>query len=335
MKKISIIIPLYNAEKYIVKCLDSIKNQDYKNFEIVIINDKSKDNSWNILNQYVSENLNMSFVAVNNESNLGLSKTRNKGIDLATGDYILFMDNDDTLVDELALQHFINMTDNDPDIVIGKTRFLQNDGPKESRYHTLKNTKKTYVDDEVLVGFLSGQWAVTAWNKLYKTSFLRKNNLRFLDDLLHEDELWAFETAIPAKIVNFLDFETYNYYSLSNPQSMTATMGMKNIEHYLIILTKKLELTAQKDLYNKTGVMEKYLKHFANVVILSKVCKMDYHIFRDFYLNVKNVFEQNFPQKDEFRLNPKVAFYLYKMKFDESFLLYGKLPKYVNQLTRI
>lgn len=335
MKKISIIIPLYNAEKYIVKCLDSIKIQDYRNFEIIVINDKSKDNSWDVLNQYVSENLNINFIVINNEVNLGLSKTRNKGIELASGDYILFMDNDDTLVDELSLQHFIDATENNPDIVIGKTRFLQNDEPKVSRYHTLKNTKRTYRGREVVEGFLSGQWAVTAWNKLYKTAFLNENKLRFLDDLLHEDELWAFETAIPAKTVNFLDFETYNYYSLSNPESMTATMGLKNIEHYLIILEKKLELAKAKDLYHKTGFIGNYLKHFANLVILSRVCKMEFSVFRSFYQKINTAFENQFPQKGEFSLNSKLAYYLYKMKFDESFFMYGKLPKYVNQLLKI
>lgn len=335
MKKISIIIPLYNAEKYITKCLDSIITQSYKNFEIIVINDKSKDNSWDVLNQYVSKNLNINFRIINNEMNLGLSKTRNKGMDLATGMYILFMDNDDTLVDEFALQYFVNATDNDPDIVIGKTRFLQNNEPKESKYHTLKNTKETYAGSEVIDGFLSGQWAVTAWNKLYKTAFLKENKLRFLDDLLHEDELWAFETAIPAQTVNFLAYETYNYYSLSNPESMTATMGLKNIEHYLITLTKKLEIAKNQNLYQKTDLLDKYLKHFANFVILNKVSKFDFKIFESFYKRINLAFENQFPVKNQFSLSSRIAYYLYKMKFDDGFFLYGKLPKYVNRLIKI
>lgn len=335
MKKISIIIPLYNAEKYIVRCLDSIVNQTYKDFEVIVINDKSKDNSWNVLNQYVSEHLNINFIIINNESNLGLSKTRNKGMELATGDYILFMDNDDTLVDENSLQHFINKTENNPDIVFGQTRFLLNDVAKKSNYHQLKNKKETYTDNEILDGFFSGEWAVTAWNKLYKTEFLKRKNLRFLDDLLHEDELWAFETAIPAKTVNFLEFETYNYYSLSNPDSMTATMGLKNIEHYLIILTKKMEIAKEKELYSRTDLVEKYLKNFANYTILSNVCKMDFGTFKSFYVRINKEFEKNFPVKNEFSLNPFLAYYLYKMKFDKDFVLYGKFPKYVNPILKI
>jgi hypothetical protein len=199
----------------------------------------------------------------------------------------------------------------------------------------LKNTKKTYNGDEVIVGFLSGQWAVTAWNKLYKKSFLNGNQLRFLDDLLHEDELWAFETAIPAQKVNFLDFETYNYYSLSNPESMTATMGLRNIEHYLIILRKKLELARKNDLSSRTSLIGNYLKQFANLVILSRVAKMDFKTFEDFYKNIRAAFEEDYPIKDQFALSPKLAFCLYKMKFDDGFFLYGKLPKYVNRLLKI
>lgn len=335
MKKISIIIPLYNAENYIVRCLDSIKDQTYRDFEVIVINDKSKDNSLNILNDYVAENLNINFKIIDNEINLGLSRTRNKGMDLATGDYILFMDNDDTLADEFSLQYFIDKTENDPDIVLGKTHFLLNDVPKESHYHTLKNNKESYTSKEVLDGFFSGEWAVTAWNKLYKTDFLRKNHLKFLDDLLHEDELWAFETAVVAEKINFLKQKTYVYYSLSNPASMTATIGLKNIEHYLIILAKKLEIAKEKHLYTRTNLVEKYLKNFANFTILSNVCKMDFGIFKSFYKRIGKEFEKNFPEKDLFSLNPILAYYLYKMKFDKDFFLYGKFPKYINPLLKI
>lgn len=335
MKKISIIIPLYNAEDYIVRCLDSIKNQSYKNFELIVINDKSKDRSWDVLTSYVLSNQSVDFKIINNEVNLGLSKTRNKGITLATGDYILFMDNDDTLVDDFSLQYFIDKTVNDPDIVIGKTLFLLNDVPKESNYHRLKNKKDTYEKTEILEGFLLGEWAVTAWNKLYKRDFLITNNLTFLDDLLHEDELWAFETAIAAEKVNFLGQETYKYYSLSNPNSMTATVGIKNIEHYLIILTTKLAIAREKKLYDRTMLISQYLKNFANYTILSNVCQLDFSTFKKFYSSLKKEFSREFSDKEWFSLNPLMAYYLYKMKFDKAFLLYGKFPKYINPLLKI
>ncbi|WP_374441832.1 glycosyltransferase family 2 protein [Epilithonimonas sp.] len=335
MKKISIIIPLYNAKNYIARCLDSVKAQTYRDFEVIVINDKSKDNSWTVLNNYVTENLDIDFKIIDNEVNLGLSKTRNKGMDLAAGDYILFMDNDDTLANEYSLEYFIEMTENDPDIVLGKTRFLLNDVPKESNYHTLKNKKETYSGNEILDGFFSGEWAVTAWNKLYKTDFLKKNHLKFLDDLLHEDELWAFETAVAAKKINFLEQETYVYYSLSNPNSMTATVGLKNIEHYLITLTKKLELSREKELYSKSEQTKKYLKNFTNFTILNNVCKMNFAIFKSFYMRIRKEFAKNFPEKDLFSLNALLAYYLYKMKFDKEFFLYGKFPKYINPLLKI
>lgn len=335
MTKISIIIPVYNAENYIIRCLDSIRNQTYKNYEVIIIDDESKDNSWNLLSEYAADNQPINFRIFKNEINRGPSITRNIGMDLATGDYIFFMDIDDALVDNLSLQYFAEATENDPDMVIGKTRFLQKDEPKESNYHTLKNTKNTYQDNEVVDGFLSGQWAVPPWNKLYKSSFLKDNQLRFPDNLLHEDELWAFETAIAARKVNFLDFETYNYYSLSNAGSITAMMDLKNIEHYLIILTKKLEIAQKKDLYQKTELIGNYLKHFANVVIISRVCKTDFFVFKSFYEKINLAFEQHFPKKGEFSLNPRLAFYLYKMRYDEGFFLYRKLPKYVNRLLKI
>lgn len=335
MKKISIIIPLYNAENYIGRCLDSIKNQTYKNFEIIAINDSSKDDSWNVLNNYVSYNTNINFKIVDNEINLGLSKTRNKGLEIATGDYILFMDIDDTLVDSESLQHFVNKTYNNPDIVFGRTRLLLNNVPRESHYHNLKNKKETYENNEILDGFFAGEWAVTAWNKLYKKDFLNQNKLRFLDNLLHEDELWAFETAVAARKINFLEQETYIYYSLSNPNSITATVGLENIEHYLIILTKKLETSHHKQLFSQSELAKKYLKNFANYTILSHVSKMKFKIFKPFYLAIRQQFQNHFPEKNLFLLQPLFAFYLYRMKFDKNFVLYGKFPKYINPILKL
>lgn len=152
---------------------------------------------------------------------------------------------------------------------------------------------------------------------------------------MHEDELWAFETAVAAEKINFLEQKTYVYYSLSNPASMTATIGLKNIEHYLIILAKKLEIAKEKHLYTRTNLVEKYLKNFANFTILSNVCKMDFGIFKSFYKRIGKEFGKNFPEKDLFSLNPILAYYLYKIKFDKDFFLYGKFPKYINPLLKI
>lgn len=95
MSKVTIIIPVYNSEKYIGKCLDSILNQTYTNFEILVVNDGSKDNSQKVIEEYQNKYPDK-IIAINQE-NKGVSKTRNESIKKASGDYIMFIDNDDFL----------------------------------------------------------------------------------------------------------------------------------------------------------------------------------------------------------------------------------------------
>ena len=107
MNKVSIIIPVYNSEKYISKCLDSVLNQTYKNIEILVINDGSKDNSIDILREYEKKD---DRIVVIDKENEGVAKTRNQGIKKATGDYIMFIDNDD-FIDEDYVETYLKNTD--------------------------------------------------------------------------------------------------------------------------------------------------------------------------------------------------------------------------------
>lgn len=92
-QKVSIILPVYNAEKYLQRCIDSIIGQDYNSIELIAIDDGSKDGSWDILKEY--QDRYPSKVIVIKQKNMGVSKTRNKGIQLATGKYLILIDNDD------------------------------------------------------------------------------------------------------------------------------------------------------------------------------------------------------------------------------------------------
>lgn len=93
MDKISIVVAVYNAEKTLKKCVDSLLNQTYNNIEIILVNDCSKDNSLDICNEYSKVNDNVKVIS--NERNSGVSNTRNNGIDNSTGEYICFVDSDD------------------------------------------------------------------------------------------------------------------------------------------------------------------------------------------------------------------------------------------------
>ncbi len=118
--KISIVIPVYNVEKYLHQCLKSVINQTYKNLEIICINDGSKDNSLNILNEYLKKD---NRIIIVNQKNSGVSSARNKGIRLSTGDFISFIDSDDYLdlnVYEKCVQRIIR--DNSDIIIFEKKK---------------------------------------------------------------------------------------------------------------------------------------------------------------------------------------------------------------------
>lgn len=113
---VSVIIPVYNAQEGIKQCLDSLLNQSFTDFEIILLNDGSTDNSLEVIKKYAADN---DFIRVIDKENEGVAKTRNKGIQLANGKYIVFIDNDD-FVDSDYLERFYNEIDQEQlDIVLG------------------------------------------------------------------------------------------------------------------------------------------------------------------------------------------------------------------------
>ena len=116
-KKVSIVLPVYNAQEYLKRCLDSIFEQNYNNFELIAIDDGSRDNSWEILTDY--QNKFSDKMKTIKQENMGVSKTRNKGIDLATGKYLLFVDNDDYFDSNYIGTFVSEIEKGDLDVVIG------------------------------------------------------------------------------------------------------------------------------------------------------------------------------------------------------------------------
>ena len=122
-KLISIIVPIYNKEKYISKCLDSILQQDYYNFEIIIIDDGSTDNSSHIVKDYCSKNKNIKYYF---QTNQGVSAARNKGLDLVSGEYIIFIDADDYISKKFISNFVLKKSINDDIVIAGLSKYFYN-----------------------------------------------------------------------------------------------------------------------------------------------------------------------------------------------------------------
>lgn len=179
---ISVIIPCYNSEKFLVKCFESLKNQTYTNYELIFINDGSKDKTLEVLEQLKVSNPDMA-IEVINQKNLGVSSTRNRGIELAKGEYISFIDADDYIYPEF-FETLIKGFEEDVDIsVVGVEK--SNELVKEDEYndYILNNTEYFHnlFTKKDIMGY--------PVNKLYKTNIIKNNNLKFDTELFLWEDL--------------------------------------------------------------------------------------------------------------------------------------------------
>ena len=153
--KISIIIPVYNAGNYIKKCIDSILSQTYENFEVIVINDGSSDNSWELLNKYYSDNKKIKLF---NQENKGVSMTRNFGIDNANGDWITFVDADDW-IENNTLERIVNIIEQNNNLEIIMSNLFYNRGSEQKKAYELsdllvdENNKKELIDTMIAIDY--------------------------------------------------------------------------------------------------------------------------------------------------------------------------------------
>lgn len=217
-EKISVIVPVYNVEKYLEKCVDSLINQSYKNLEIILVDDGATDSSGTLCDKLQKKD---ERIKVIHKVNGGLSDARNAGLDIATGEYIAFLDSDDYVHKDLYSSLYTLMKDNDCDLGICNYVYVDEEG---NSIAPVSDTLKDEVinRDEVIDKLMTklNFYYVTAWNKLYKKSVL--DNIRFPKGKIHEDEYVAhYVLAASNKVVTTSN--VYIYYvqrqgSITNTQ---------------------------------------------------------------------------------------------------------------------
>lgn len=207
----SVIVPVYNVEQYLDKCLASILGQTYKDFECIIVDDGSPDNSSAIIDKYVKQDQRFKVL---HQQNMGLSAARNVGLAIAQGDYIVFVDSDDHISNEYLEKFALKIANTDADIVI--CGFIE----------VLKDSQKTVCfeapsTEVIKQNILADIWPSYAWNKCYK-KYLFKNT-RFPVGKIFEDLLTIPELCFSAKTIVCIPDKLY-YYNRQNMNSITASM---------------------------------------------------------------------------------------------------------------
>lgn len=259
--KISIVVPVYNVEQYLERCINSLVGQTYNDIEIILVNDGSTDSSLDICQQY--QKIDKRIVVID-KANGGLSDARNWGMKNVTGEYVLFVDSDD-YVNEETCEKFIEKTIGYPDIISGNARVVN--GDKETFMRRSMPETEGCDGESFLKRELSNDTMyMAAWLNLYKCSFLRENNLFFEKGLLHEDEEFTPRVFLKAKKVKSIDFDFYNYIIRENSISTNKDLS-KNAEHLyatLYKLEKRYDTIQDESLKRllKNSLVDKYLNMF-------------------------------------------------------------------------
>lgn len=243
---ISFIIPVYNCEGYLNECLDSIINQNYQYIEIIIINDASTDNSLNICNKYAQKDNRVKLIT--NKRNLGVSATRNIGIEKSTGDVIIFIDSDD-YIEKDYIQKIITL--------IGKYDLLcygYNCLYKNTKIPILLNKKinnKDVFENKVMIG---NEIAGYLWNKVFKSDIVKSNNIKFNENIHYcEDLLFVSQYLKYSNSVYYFNDCLYNYRMRKNSASYNF-FNKKNssiLYSYLFLIEK----------YKNNELIENHLKY--------------------------------------------------------------------------
>ena len=251
MIKVSVIVPAYNASKYLKKCLDSLVNQTLKDIEIIVINDCSTDNTKDILKNYEAKHSNIK--VIHNKVNKGIGYNRNLGMKKANGKYISFIDSDD-YVDATFLEKMHNKAEKERlDLVIckfhkmleRKDNFLE-EIKSDFKIQFFENT--TLKDSPNLLLDIE----VAPWNKLYKKELLKDNY--FPEHLKYEDAIFVVKDMDKAKKIGMLD-EKLNYYLVHNI-SETTTMDKRVFD----ILTITKMIVDELKSYDYYSSIEEYVE---------------------------------------------------------------------------
>lgn len=249
MEKISIIIPVYNSEKYLDKCLTSLINQTHKNIEIIAVNDGSTDNSEKILKQYQKQCPDI--IKIYTWENHGIGATRNKGLELATGDYIGFVDSDDYVEVNMYSELLKRIKETNSEAAICNIQKFNNKGKCGEIITSSDLEKFSLLENPNMVNKID----YGPCNKIFKKEIF--SGLEFSIKYKYEDLIPVFMALLKAKKITICNKLLYNYYI--NDTGETQTVNERNIDMYCILN----ELLNNCKKYKTNKDFWKELEHFS------------------------------------------------------------------------
>lgn len=237
--KVSIIVPVYNAEKYLRECVNSLINQTYKNIEIILVNDGSSDNSLKICKEY-EEHTNLRVIT---QENQGVSAARNKGLETSTGEYVMFVDSDDYIESNMVEEMIKKVIKSDMVICEYNEKYQNNIIPIKIR----SDLNKIDAKEAILLTFDNAGGYL--WNKIFKKETIIKNNFKF-DSNIHmlEDQLFVIKYMSKISKITIIHKCLYNYRIRKT--SAARNTNDKKYNSVIVALQKILDIFNELDIDN-------------------------------------------------------------------------------------
>lgn len=303
----SIILPIYNVEAYLLECVNSILNQTYKDYELILVDDGSKDKSPDICDELEREH---ECIKVIHKKNGGLSDARNAGTKEAIGKYIIYIDSDDFVLDREFLSKIAKKAQTGVDLIFYKYQkyFDESQKLEECKFSYSSAMKKNTYASKINALVKADAFYGMAWIKAIKKSVLLKNNIEFEVGLLGEDMEWNYHIIFSASSIEFIDESMIAYRQREG--SITSTHKLKNLTDFIYILEKWSERITSKveneDL--KIALYGSLAKYYSNLLVvyarISDTKKKDY---------VKRIKKLDWILKYSMSRRPQMIYRIYKI----------------------
>lgn len=315
--KISVIVPVFNSSKYISRCIESVLNQTYNNFELILVDDGSVDDSLSILKEYARKDKR---IKVFTQKNSGPGVARNLGIAKATGDYIVFVDSDDYIDEE----YFDLLSKKDDDVVFIDVNQVNEKFEMISEEHISIYASKP--KDYIIRSQLTGKIPWGGVRKAVKRVLLANNHIKYSDLQIGEEALYSFLVLNNAKSFSFIDKAVYSYVNRANSQSKK-----EDEDPWTPVYSTLKEKIINIGEYNKyANTLNSFLITSMMVSLYRKANFTNYNNFKSKIVANRKFFEDNYDinaKNDNKSLKKSITllYYLYKLKMMHLLYLLFKL----------
>ncbi|MCR2822025.1 glycosyltransferase family 2 protein [Lederbergia panacisoli] len=283
---ISIIVPVYNVQSYLPRCINSILDQTFSDFELLLINDGSTDNSGNICDEYSKKD---SRIIVIHKENGGVSSARNVGIDAAKGEYLAFIDSDDFIHQKMYEILYQIASNYSSDVVVCDFLKVQNENVSlhNAGYNIKHFTNIQALNELYTNNYKNAQKWVFLWNKLYKRNLF--NDVKFPDGKIYEDELVAHKILYSCQILTYIDMPFY-YYLQRSGSYIGSKFSRKKFDRIYALIDR----VNYFKMINQQSLHDKALKHFIDVFFWYYAkAKFELHGINKDLKNLKRILNQN------------------------------------------